>query len=81
MELAIHIIIGLTVVALAICLLIVVKIVGDLETIVVRLDRRIDYMKKMEHAARRPVDEEPRNGSWDLGINVVEKLDFPNEDK
>ena len=81
MELAIHIIIGLTVVALAICLFIIVKIVGDLETIVVRLDRRIDYMKKMEHESRRPVDEEPRNGSWDLGIKVVEKLDFPNEDK
>ena len=81
MELAIHIILALSVVALVICLMIVVKIVGDLETIVVRLDRRIDYMKRMEHETRKPVDEEPRNGSWDLGIKVVEKLDFPNDRK
>jgi hypothetical protein len=81
MELAIHIIIACTVVALAICLLIIVKIVGDLESVVARMDRRIDYMKKMEHASRKPVDDEPRNGSWDLGIKVVEKLDFPNDPK
>ena len=81
MDLIIHILIALKMVVTAFCLFIVVKIIGDLETIVVRLDRRIDYLKKMEHEARKPVDEEPRNGSWDLGIKVVEKLDFPNDRK
>ena len=84
MNLAIHIILALSVVALAVCLFIVVKIVGDLESIIYRMDRRIDEIKKM--------NEEQMVKSFASGFEPVrttmtfqlvdekdDPLDFPND--
>ena len=76
MDLIIHILISLTMVVTAFCLLIVVKIIGDLEAVVAKLGRRI---ATLEHNNSVLVASFRKNS-----IKVVEDeapLDFPNDRK
>lgn len=84
MNLAIHIILAFSVVALAMCLFIIVKIVGDLESIIYRMDKRINEIKKMneEQMVKSFASSfEPARTTMTFQL-VGEKedpLDFPND--
>ena len=77
MELAIHILLLITMLACGVCLFIVVKIVSDLEAVLGKMNRRI---ATMEHNNNALVSMFRVNN-----IKVVEKdeapLDFPNDRK
>ena len=48
MDLAIHILTGCTVAVLAFVLVVAMKIVTDMETVVIRLNKRVDHLKAEE---------------------------------
>lgn len=93
MNLAISIILASSVVGLGVCIVFTVRIVNELNFFCERMDRRIEFMKKLEkeNRERRTQNTEFVDGvrkeilrrlQEQRGINVVDKpLDFPNEDK
>jgi len=92
MNLAISIILASAVVGLGVCIVFTVRIVNELNFFCERMDRRIEFMKKLEKENREKrtqntefVDgvrkEILRRLQEQRGINVVDKpLDFPNEE-
>lgn len=93
MNLAISIILASSVVGLGVCIVFTVRIVNELNFFCERMDRRIEFMKKLEkeNRERRTQNTEFVDGvrkeilrrlQEQRGINVVDKpLDFPNDEK
>ena len=93
MNLAIAIILAAVTVGLGVCIMFTVRIVNELNFFCERMDRRIEFMKKLEKENRekRTQNTEFVDGvrkeilkrlQEQRGINVVDKpLDFPNDNK